>query len=185
MEVYWPTVPTESTVVLAQEPLWSVAYLRSPLVMSWYEMCTASLESMAMDVRDPTFPTESIVLMVQDVAIPPTIIDVHEEEHLAYFRSSLVESRYEMCSASLESTAIELYLPTSPLTSMMTFAQDVVDEQEEEHVAYFSSFCRHHNHSRKYALHRWNLQRLRNESLLPHYHLQSYSPMNHSYRLHT
>ena len=43
-----------------------------------------------MDVRDPTFPTESIVLVVQDDA------DVHEEEHVAYFRSSLVESRYEM-----------------------------------------------------------------------------------------
>ena len=54
-----------------------------------------------MDVRDPTFPTESIVLLVQDDA------DVHEEEHVAYFRSAMVESRYEMCTASFESMASE------------------------------------------------------------------------------
>ena len=45
-----------------------------------------------------------------------------------------------MCSASLESIAIELYLPTSPFASMVTLDQDDVDEQEEEHVAYFRSF---------------------------------------------
>ena len=103
-------------------------------MMSWYEMCTASFESIAMDVRDPTFPTESIVLLVHDEA------DVHEEEHVAYFRSSLVESRYEMWRALLESVAIELYLPTSPFESTVTFDQDDVDEQEEEHVAYFRFF---------------------------------------------
>ena len=79
----------------------------------------------------PTFPTESIVLFVHDDA------DVHEEEHVAYFRSLLVESRYEMCNASLESIAIELYLPTSPFESMVTLDQDDVDEQEEEQAAYF------------------------------------------------
>ena len=73
-------------------------------MMSWYEMCTASLESIAMDVRDPTFPSESIRLLVQ------AHDDVHEEEeHVAYFRLVLVESRYEMCNASLESMEIELY----------------------------------------------------------------------------
>ena len=95
-------------------------------------MWTASLESMAMDVREPTFPTESIVLLVQDDA------DVHEEEHVAYFRSSRVESRYEMCRASLESMAIEPYLPTSPEDeSTVTLDQDDADEHEEEQVAYF------------------------------------------------
>ena len=85
-----------------------------------------------MDVRDPTFPTESIVLLVHDDA------DVHEEEHVAYFRSSLVESRYEMCTASLESMAIEPYLPTSPEEeSTVTLDQDDADEHEEEQVAYF------------------------------------------------
>ena len=85
-----------------------------------------------MDVRDPTFPTVSIVLVVQDDA------DVHEEEHVAYFRSSRVESRYEMCNASLESMAIEPYLPTSPEEeSTVTFDQEEEDEHEEEHVAYF------------------------------------------------
>ena len=85
-----------------------------------------------MDVRDQTFPTESIVLVVHDDA------DEHEEEQVAYFRSSLVESRYEMCTASLESMAIELYLPTSPEDdSMVTFDQDEVEEHEEEQVAYF------------------------------------------------
>ena len=85
-----------------------------------------------MDVRDPTFPTESIVLVVHDDA------DEHEEEHVAYFRSSLVESRYEMCNASLESMAIEVYLPTSPEDdSMVTFDQDDADEHGEEQVAYF------------------------------------------------
>ena len=62
---------------------------------------------------------------------------VHKEVHVAYFRSSLVESRYEMCRDPLEAMAIELYLPTSPFASMVTFAQDDVDEHEEEHVAYF------------------------------------------------
>ena len=85
-----------------------------------------------MDVRDPTFPSESIVLLVHDDA------DVHEDEHVAYFRSSLVESRYEMCNVSLESMAIELYLPTSPEEdSMVTFDQDDADEHQEEQVAYF------------------------------------------------
>ena len=85
-----------------------------------------------MDVRDPTFPIESIVLFVHDDA------DEHEEEHVAYFRSSLVESRYEICTASLESMAIELYLPTSPEEkSTVTFDQDDADEHEEEQVAYF------------------------------------------------
>jgi hypothetical protein len=97
-------------------------------------MCTASLESIAMDVREPTFPTESIVLFVHADA------DVHEEEHVAYFRSSLVESRYEMCNASLESIAIELYLPTSPFESTVTFDHEDADEHEEEHVAYFRFF---------------------------------------------
>ena len=86
-----------------------------------------------MDVRDPTFPSESIRLLVQAQD------DVHEEEeHVAYFRLVLVESRYEMCNASLESMAIELYLPTSPEDdSMVTFDQDDADEHEEEQVAYF------------------------------------------------
>ena len=85
-----------------------------------------------MDVREPTFPSESIVLVVQDDA------DVHKEEHVAYFRLVLVESRYEMCNASLESMAIELYLPTSPEDdSMVIFDQDDPDEHEEEQVAYF------------------------------------------------
>ena len=85
-----------------------------------------------MDVRDPTFPSESIVLLVQ------ADDDVHEEEeHVAYFRLVLVESRYEICNASLESIAIELYLPTSPFESTVTFDQDDDVEQEEEHVAYF------------------------------------------------
>ena len=87
-----------------------------------------------MDVRDPTFPSESIVLVVHDDA------DVHEAEHVAYFRSSFVESRYEMCNASLESMAIELYLPTSPEDdSMVTSDQEVEEEHEEEQVAYFRS----------------------------------------------
>ena len=86
-----------------------------------------------MDVRDPTFPSESIRLLVQ------AHDDVHEEEeHVAYFRLVLVESRYEMCNASLESMAIELYLPTTPEDdSMVTFDQDDADEHEEEQVAYF------------------------------------------------
>ena len=86
-----------------------------------------------MDVRDPTFPSESIVLLVQ------ADDDVHEEEeHVAYFRLVLVESRYEMCNASLESMAIELYLPTSPEDdSMVIFDQEVEEVSGEEDVAYF------------------------------------------------
>ena len=85
-----------------------------------------------MDVRDPTFPSESIVLVVHDDA------DVHEAEHVAYFRSSFVESRYEMCNASLEAMAIELYLPTSPEDdSMVIFDQEVEEVSGEEDVAYF------------------------------------------------
>ena len=91
-------------------------------------MCTAALESIAMDVRDPTFPTESIVLFVHDDA------DVHEEEQVAYFRSSLVESRYEMCTASLESMAIEPYLPTFPELSTV-----VVTQEPDVLVAYLRS----------------------------------------------
>ena len=102
-------------------------------MMASYDMCKASLESIAMEVRDPTFPTESIVLVVHDDA------DEHEEEHVAYFRSSLVESRYEICTASLESMATEEYLPTSPLESTVTFDQEDVDEHDDVQVAYLRS----------------------------------------------
>ena len=138
IEVDDPTLPVVSTETSFQlladvQPLEQVVYLRSPLVMSWYDMCKASLESIAMDVRDPTFPTESIVLVVHDDA------DEHEEEQVAYFRSSLVESRYEMCTASLESMATEEYLPTSPLESTVTFDQEDVDEHDDAQVAYLRS----------------------------------------------
>ena len=56
---------------------------------------------------------------------------------VAYFKFWLLESRYEMCTASLESMAIEVYLPTSPEDeSTVTFDQEAADEHVEEQVAY-------------------------------------------------
>ena len=43
-------------------------------------MCTASLESMAIEVKDPTFPVVSTEVVVQEDA------DEHDDAQVAYLR---------------------------------------------------------------------------------------------------
>ena len=82
-------------------------------------MCTASLESTEIEVCSPTSPEdESTVTIDQDDA------DEHEEEQVAYFRLVLVASWYEMCTASFESTEIEVYSPTDPPLSTTVVTQE-------------------------------------------------------------
>ena len=59
-------------------------------------MCTASAESIAIDDQAPTSPVDSRVSNAQE---PLTSV--------AYLRSLLVESQYEICALSLESNAKE------------------------------------------------------------------------------
>ena len=88
-------------------------------------MCILLLESVVIDIAERTF-TEVIEVVVQDDAVE------QEEEQVAYFRLVLVESRYEMCNASLESIAISLWRPLPDSTK--TPLHDDADEQDEEQV---------------------------------------------------
>ena len=72
-----------------------------------------------MEVSSP--PAVSTVTLVQDDEDEQLEED---EEHVAYLRSELVSSVYEMCIASLESMAREVCLPTSPVESIVVFTQE-------------------------------------------------------------
>jgi hypothetical protein len=83
---------------------------------------------MAIEVNVPTSPVVSTDSKDQEDA------DEHVEEQVAYFRRSLDASQYEMCRASFESMAMDVYSPTHPEVSI-----EVVTQEPLKSVAYLRS----------------------------------------------
>ena len=115
ISVWSPVSPVENIVDVTQDPFLSVAYFKSSIVSSWYEICILSFESTAMEVKCPTIlpAVLSIVLTAQEPLLS-----------VAYFKSPLVSSKYEICMLSVESIAISAKRPTSGVDWMVVITQE-------------------------------------------------------------
>ena len=60
---------TSFQLLAVVQPVEKVAFLRSTLDATRYEICTASLESMASEVNFPTSPVVSLETSVQFLAV--------------------------------------------------------------------------------------------------------------------